>query len=108
MNRPRFWFLVLLVLLAAASRLIPHSPNFAPIAAAALFGGATFGRRWSAFLVPLGALLLSDLILHLTYLAGWQPAWGFYQGQWAVYACSLASVLLGSLIRHRRTVFSIS
>jgi Family of unknown function (DUF6580) len=108
MNRPRFWFLVLLVLLAAASRLVPHPPNSAPIAAVALFGGATFGRRWSAFLIPLAALLMSDLILHLTYLASWQPNWGFYQGQWAVYACCLASVFLGSLIRRRRTVLSIA
>jgi hypothetical protein len=107
MNRPRFWFLTVLVLLAATSRLIPHPPNFAPIAAVALFGGATFQRR-TAFLIPLAALLMSDLILHLTYLASWQPNWGFYQGQWVVYACSLASVFLGSLIRRRRTVLSIA
>lgn len=84
MSRPRFRFLTVLVLLAAAGRLVPHPPNFAPVAAVALFGGATLGRRWSAFLVPLSALLLSDLLLQLTCLAGWQPTRGFYPGQWVV------------------------
>ncbi len=107
MNHPRSWFLTVLVLLAAASRLVPHPPNFAPVAAVALFGGATFGRRWSSYLIPLCALLLSDILLHLTYVAGWQPNWGFYPGQWVVYACSLMTVLLGSQIR-RRTVLSVA
>src|SRR4051812_24594789 len=101
MNRPRFWFLVTLILLAAASRLVPHPPNVTPLAAVALFGGATLERRWLAFLVPLAALLLSDMLLQVTYLAGWQPNWGFYQGQWVVYACSLLTASLGSLIRRR-------
>src|SRR4051794_25983076 len=107
MNRPRFWFLSSLVLLAAASRLVPHPPNVTPMAAVALFGGATIERRRLAFLVPLAALLLSDLLLQLTYLAGWQPSWGFYQGQWVVYACSLVTASLGFLIRRRRGVLTV-
>jgi hypothetical protein len=108
MNRPRFWFLVTLILLAAASRLVPHPPNVTPLAAVALFGGATIERRWSAFLVPLAALLLSDLLLQVTYLAGWQPDWGFYQGQWVVYVCFVLTASLGILIRRRRNVLAIT
>jgi hypothetical protein len=107
MNRPRFWFLITLVLLAAASRLVPHPPNVTPLAAVALFGGATIERRWLALLVPLAALLLSDLLLQVTYLAGWQPSWGFYQGQWVVYACSLLAAFLGFLVRRRRNAFTV-
>jgi hypothetical protein len=107
MNRRRFWFLTTLVLLAAASRLVPHPPNVTPLAAVALFGGATFERRWSAILVPLAALLLSDLLLQVTYLAGWQPNWGFYRGQWVVYACSLIAVSLGFLIVRRRNALTV-
>jgi len=51
-----------LILLAAASRLLPHTPNFTPVAAIGVFAGATLGRR-AAWLVPFGALLLSDLVL---------------------------------------------
>ena len=53
---------VVLILLAAASRLLPHPPNFAPVAAIGLFAGATLDRR-AAWLVPFAALILSDAFL---------------------------------------------
>jgi hypothetical protein len=108
MNRPRFWFLLALAVAAAASRVVPHPSNFSPMAAVALFGAATFDHRRSAILVPLGALLFSDLLLHLTHLAGWQTHWGFYSGQWVVYACALVTVGIGFLLRRRRTAPAIA
>src|SRR5215831_18912300 len=51
-----------LIFLAAASRLLPHPPNFAPVAAIGLFAGAQVSRR-AGWLVPLAALLLSDLVI---------------------------------------------
>ena len=58
---------------AAALRLVPHPPNFSPIDAMALFSGAYLGRRAIAFVAPLAALLLSDLVL------------GYYHGMATVY-----------------------
>lgn len=52
----------LLVLAGAASRLVPHSWNFVPIGAIALYAGARLPRRW-AFLVPLLAMFASDVVL---------------------------------------------
>lgn len=47
------------------SRVVPHPPNFTPLVAAALFSGAVC-RDWRlALLVPLSAMLLSDLWLGL-------------------------------------------
>lgn len=54
--------LVLFVLIAAFSRLIPHPPNFTPIGGMALFGAAYFSKRYLSFLVPLAAMWLSDLV----------------------------------------------
>ena len=108
MNGPRFWLLTALALVAAASRVVPHPPNVTPMVAVALFGAATFAEPWPAVLVPLGALLASDLLLHLTYVAGWQPSWGFYRGQWVVYACVLLTIGLGFLIRRRRSVATVA
>jgi hypothetical protein len=108
MTHPRVWIISALAIAAAASRVLPHPPNFAPMAAVALFGAATFSNRWLAVLVALGSLLLGDLLLHLTFLAGWQPHWGFYQGQWVVYACLLPTILLGFSIRRKRTVATIA
>ena len=53
---------VLLVLLGALSRLLPHPPNFVALGALALFSGARLPRRWAAA-VPLAAMALSDLFL---------------------------------------------
>jgi Family of unknown function (DUF6580) len=63
MLEPRRLVLIAMVVAAAATRLIPHPPNLASISAIALFGGAYFSDRRLAFLIPLAALLLSDLIL---------------------------------------------
>ena len=65
MNHQRFIFIITLIFAAAASRLLPHPPNVTPIAAMALFGGAYFADRRLAFVVPLAALFLSDLVLGL-------------------------------------------
>ena len=63
---------------AALARLVPHPPNVTPIAAMALFGGACFANRKMAYLLPLAAMLLSDLVLGLHALwpveLAWHPA----------------------------------
>jgi hypothetical protein len=53
MITPRFWFVAVMILMTAASRLIPHPPNFTPLGAIALFGGACFADKRLAFVVPL-------------------------------------------------------
>ena len=53
---------VLLVLLGALSRLLPHPPNFVPLGALALYAGARLPRTW-AWAVPLASLALSDFVL---------------------------------------------
>ena len=65
----RFSVLVLMVVLAAFSRIIPHLPNFAPIGAMAIFGAAYFSKKVYAFLVPLLSLWLSDLVISNTIYA---------------------------------------
>lgn len=108
MSHTRSWALTGLVLAAAASRLAPHPDNVTPVAAVALFGAATFAGRFAAVVVPLLALLLSDLALHATYQAGWQAVPGFYPGQWVVYACILATVGIGFRLRRRRTIATVA
>ena len=90
MHRSRSAFLAAMVVAAALSRLIPHPPNATPIGALALFGGATFGSTAAAFLIPLGAMLLSDLILGLHPLLP------------AVYVAFALTVCLGLALRRRR------
>ena len=57
-------FLVaLLVGVDVVARLMPHAPNFTPIAASALFAGTVLRMRGLTFVVPLAAMLISDAIL---------------------------------------------
>lgn len=51
-----------LVILGASARLLPHPANFAPLAAIAIFGGLYLPKKL-AILVPLSAMLLSDVLI---------------------------------------------
>lgn len=77
-------------MVATALRLSGILPlNFSPVAAIALFGGAMFGSRISAFAVPLGIMLLSDLFI------------GFHDTMWAVYLSIASVVMIGRFISDR-------
>ena len=55
--------IALLVLIGVAGRLMPHPPNFGPIAAIAMFAGFYFRCRSCAVAVPLLAMLIADLFI---------------------------------------------
>ena len=52
-----------LMALDVLARVIPHAPNFTPVAASALFAGTVLRGRALALSVPLAAMLISDLVL---------------------------------------------
>ncbi len=84
---PRFLFIVSVIAFAAIYRMIPHIPNFTPLAAMALFGGACINRKALAFLIPLTAMIISDLVI------------GFHSTILAVYISFIVTVGIGLLIR---------
>src|SRR5205085_7403433 len=96
MSKPRITVLVCMIIAAAASRLIPHPPNMASIAAVALFGGAYLPDKRLAFLVPLAALFLSDLGL------------GLYSHMEIIYGSFALLVCIGLLLRRKRTPLRIA
>jgi len=81
--------LIIIVLLAVISRLIPHAPNFVPIGGLALFSGANF-RKKSALLIPLAAMFLSDVFL------------GFHKTIPYVYASFIIIALIGGIIKSNK------
>jgi hypothetical protein len=85
-----------LVILAALTRLLPHPPNFAPITAIAIFGAIRYGSRFAAAVVPLLALLISDLAREVLYRNGFAQEWGLYRGMWVVYG---TTALIGLISR---------
>jgi hypothetical protein len=81
--------------MGASMRLIPHPENFAPITATALFGAVYLPKKY-AFIIPLSALLISDLFL------------GFYGLEMAfVYGSFIISGLIGLMIKSRKNIFTV-
>jgi hypothetical protein len=96
MRNPRLTTLILMIIAAAATRLVPHPPNMTSVTALALFGGAYFSNRRLAFVVPLLALLVSDFIL------------GFYRHMKIPYLSFALIVCIGLQLQRHRTAARIA
>jgi hypothetical protein len=92
-----------IIALAALSRLLPHLPNVTPIAAMALFGGVYLRDRKVAFVLPIAAMFLSDLVLGFTIYGR-----TLFVSQPVVYLCMLATVVIGKLIQNRKSWVNIT
>ena len=92
---PRFIVVFSVILTAALLRLLPHWPNFTPIAAMALFAGTYFDRKQYAFAIPVAAMFISDLII------------GLHANMPAVYLSFAITVVLGMAIRKKVSVGSV-
>lgn len=99
---PRFYTVCGIILLAALSRLLPHPDNFTPITAVALFGGAMLSRKSLAFLLPIGAVFVSDVAMQIMYGSG------FYEGMWMNYLAFLSMSAIGLLLRRNTGVLSVA
>jgi hypothetical protein len=93
---------------AGLTRLLPHSENFAPFTAIAVFAGVTFASGRAALFVPLAALLLKDAILEVLYRQGLNTSWGFYPDMWVVYGTIALIALLGRLAQGTRSPLVIA
>lgn len=83
-----------LVALVVAARLIPHLPNFTPVAAVALFSAYYFkNRKWAAT-IPLVGMIVADFFLP-------QYAW---QQRLVVYGSFLVCYLVGMVLRKKYTL----
>jgi hypothetical protein len=91
---PKFYLVVTLIVAGALMRLVPHWPNFTPIAAIALFGGTFLKRKDLAFLVPVAAMLLSDLLI------------GFHSTMLPVYISFIAIVGIGLMLQRKLSVIN--
>ena len=76
------------------SRLLPHPPNFTPILSMAIFSGAIINTRIIAYLIPLVAMLISDLYL------------GFHSGMPIIYFSLALCVLIGTFLEAKVTILN--
>lgn len=59
----KYPFFIIAILSVALWRVIPHPPNVTPVMATALFCGCFFSDKKMAFLLPLLAMLIADIVI---------------------------------------------
>ena len=91
-----FFTALAFVFIGISLRLVPHAPNFTPIAAIALFGGVYFSRK-IAIVLPLVALAISDIFI------------GYYEPKLmlAVYGSFLLFTVLGFWLKKNKNMYTI-
>ena len=85
-----------MIVLAAATRFLPTAPNFTPMIAIALFGGAMIKNKYMAAALPLSAMLLSDIFI------------GFHSTIPAVYLSIVLAIFAGRMIKNNKNILNIA
>lgn len=90
----RLIIIISFILIASLSRLLPHEPNVTPIMALSLFSGTFIDNKRLAYIVPILAMLISDLII------------GIHPLIFVVYLSILISVSLGFVLKKKLTLLN--
>ena len=91
-----FSIALLLISIGVSLRLLPHPPNFAPIAAIALFGGVYFSRK-IALILPIVAMAISDI-----FIGDYEP-----KLMASVYGSFLLCVILGFWLKKHKKWYTV-
>ncbi len=87
----RWTFLVVLVLIAAATRIFQPMSNFTAMGALAVISALMAPRAAYAFLLTAAGMFLGDIFLGLSRGSiGWSPSWESYLGFGIIVAMGLA------------------
>lgn len=84
-------FVAVTLIIVAFARLADHPFNFTPLAAMALFGVYYMKNKWFAFLLPLLAIMFSDVLVNLFVQ-------NEHTGVWEYFLNPTAYVVYGSLM----------
>ncbi|MBK8397860.1 MAG: hypothetical protein IPL26_21805 [Leptospiraceae bacterium] len=85
-------FVSIMIFVAALSRLIPHPGNFTPVMAIAIFAGASILSKRESLIIPLIAMLISDVII------------GFHSLMLVVYGCMALFTFFGWNLQKNNTL----
>ena len=96
MNKIKLTYLgvISLIVFASFTRIFPHMPNFTPIGAMALFGGAYLKNKYHAFLIPVLSLWISDVIINNFVLSYYNEFTWFYPGFIWQYASFILIIIV--------------
>lgn len=103
MNSRYLFFTVLLIATATVCKIV-CGPNialsgFSPVIAIALFSGMIVKDKSKSFLLPLFALLISDILIEVFFRLNWFEYKGFYKNQWINYLLLFSATIIGWLLQ---------
>lgn len=104
----RWGIVAFVVLVVAMSRLIPHTLtsslfNFSPLGGIALFSAAYFNKKYLAYVLPLAALWVSNLLINNIFYAKYFDGFSWFANL-EVYFAFLLIILMGSQLLKKITV----
>lgn len=106
MNRSVALVFALLVAICTLYRIVPYEmrPEWlgAPQLAMAIFAGSIIKDRKLAFLLPLGSMILSDVLMQLLHMVDPSIYVGIYKGQFINYILILSTTVIGFFIHQRK------
>lgn len=104
-GQKNFLILFIICLVAAATRLIPSElVNFTAVGALAFMGGAIIDNKWLRYALPIGLLLVTDLVLNTVVYSEFTNGALFYDGMLWVYIPFVISVAIGRIILKEASV----
>lgn len=88
---------IIFVVFTIILRLVPHAPNFVPVAALALWAGVYFPKKWG-LIAPIAVMFISDALI------------GFYDWRLmlVVYVSFIITGFIGWLIKNNPSVAKIA
>jgi len=86
---------IILIIVGILLRFAPHAPNFTPVAAIALFGGAYLNKKY-AIIIPLILMIISDIFIGMHNVVLF--TWGGF----------ILIALLGMRLKNNRSVLRIT
>ena len=104
MNFNYLVILAILIALGVAGRLLPHPPNFTPMAAIALFAGFIFLKRYIAVIAVVVTMLLTDYFA-FGYLSA---EWFASKSMWVVYLALLFPIVFKNFLQKKLGLFRVA
>ena len=93
-----------LIVLGVAGRLLPHPPNFTPMAAIALFAGFIFLKRYIAVIAVVVTMLLTDYFAFGFLSAEWFAS----KSMWVVYLALLFPIVFKNFLQKKLGLFRVA
>ena len=95
--------LAVLIALGVAGRLLPHPPNFTPMAAIALFAGFIFIKRYMAVVAVVSTMILCDYFAFGSLSVSWFGS----KSMFVVYIALLFPIVFKNFLQRKLNVLRI-